>query len=72
MNKNIKNYWEMFKAAFPIILIIWAVILVTLLSLRVTTSEIILVDSGIAKILLGLLFTLVTPLVHFWFKSRKK
>jgi hypothetical protein len=71
MKQSFQTYWGMFKAAFPVILIIWAVVLVTLLSLRVTTPDIITQDSGIAKLLLGLIFTLVTPLVHFWFKNRK-
>ena len=71
MKKIAVTYWEMVKAALPIILIIWAAWLVTMLAMRVTATEIIVVDSGIAKILLGLIFTLLTPLIQHWFKNRK-
>lgn len=60
----------MCKKALMVILIIWAVWLVSMLALRVTAPEIIIVDSGIAKILIGLVFTLLTPLIHHWFSNR--
>ena len=71
MKKPIEKYWSMFKAAFPFMLIIWAVTIVTILALRTTAPDAINIDPSLAKIMLGLVFTLVTPLVHFWFKNRK-
>ena len=71
MKESVNKYWDMFKAAFPFMLIIWSVVIVTIVTLRATAPEIITLDASLAKIVLGLVFTLVTPLVHFWFKNRK-
>ena len=72
MKKNIINYWAIFQAGLPVLIKIWAAVLITILALRVTTTEIILIDSSLAKILLGLIFTLLTPLIQYWFNNRNK
>jgi hypothetical protein len=72
MKNQIKNYVNMLRDAIPIIMGIWAAILITWLTIRVTNVEIITIDSGITKILLGLIFTLVTPLIRHLINKRKE
>lgn len=72
MKNAIVTYLEIFKSAFRVLLIVWAVLLVTLFTFKAFNPAIIDIDPTLPKIALGLLFTLVTPLIHHFFKNRQK
>lgn len=71
MKEKLINYVGMFRSSVRMLVILWAVVLITVFTFKAFNPEIINIDPTLPKIALGLLFTLVTPLIHYFFKNRK-
>lgn len=71
MKTQINKYWEMFKAAFSFIIIIWAMVLLTLVILRVTSTEVLAnADVGYWTVVIGAIITFLAVPIHHWFKNK--
>lgn len=71
MKQKLLTAWTAFKEAFGFLVIGWAMILVTLLVIRITTPEAIANADVSYWGVIGALITLVTVPIHYWFKKRQ-
>jgi hypothetical protein len=70
MKENLNNIWLMFKAAFPFLVTLWGMGLITYVTIKIMNPE---VDIDLNMLsFLGLVFTLATVPIHHYFKNRQK
>ena len=69
MKRTLNQYWIAFKAAFPFIVTLWVMGLITYVTVKIFNPSID-IDIQIVSVI-GMIFTLVTIPIHNWFKNRK-
>jgi hypothetical protein len=69
VKSKLQTYWGYFKAAFPFIITLWGMFIISYITFKIFNPE---TDVSLNLVsVLGLIFTLVSLPIHNWFKNRK-
>ena len=71
MKRSLENYITMFKNAFGFLIMLWAMIVFTVLLLRVTSVDVLASADSSYWIVIGSIITFLAVPIHHWFKNRK-
>jgi len=71
MSEQMKTMWAAVKAAFPMLMTLWVMALVTFLVVRLADKELLVAANPVLLGLIGSIITAAFVVVHWWFKNKK-